>query len=110
MSGGGLVDPGKGCGLYSKYSECVEGLSKSRWVWIQRQKALQVAWMWDENKRKSRMTRRLVSGASGWVVVLSVHTGKPLCPGLFYNAVGVGRWPSGAPASARSVAVEPSLS
>lgn len=30
MSGGGLVDPGKGCGLYSKYSECVEGLSKSR--------------------------------------------------------------------------------
>lgn len=30
MSGRGLVGPGKGCGLYSKYSEYVKGLSKSR--------------------------------------------------------------------------------
>ena len=46
------------------------------------------------------MTRRLVSRASGWAVVPSVHTGKPLCLGLFYNVVGVGRWPSGASNSA----------
>ena len=67
MSGGGLVDPGKGCGLYFKYSECVKGLARSRQVWTQKKQDLQLAWMRDENKEESRTTGRLVGRASrGW--------------------------------------------
>ena len=34
-------------------------------------------WMWDENKVESRTMHRLVSKASGWMLVPFMDTGKP---------------------------------